>query len=243
MPVTTLIRTLIAIAAVLVVLSVASQLAVRAFDWHPERVIVQWVNLDRERNLPTTFQTLLFLGNALALAGIALLKRAAGDRWTRHWAGLSLIFLLLGWDEIAEIHERFIDPMRRLFDLQGILFFGWVVPGAIAALVVGTIYLRFVVALEPGFRNRIILAAILLLGGALGMELVGGWYYERIDQNTNMLYVTLTTIEESLEMAGLILFLSTLLYYFARILPSGRIEISGEPDRIWVDAVRSETNQ
>jgi hypothetical protein len=133
-PVALIIRVLVAAAIVLVILSYGGQIAVRAFDWHPERDIVQFFNLDRERNLPTTFSTLLFLGCSLSLAGIALLKRLAGDRWARHWALLSFIFVVLAWDEIAEIHERFIEPMRRAFDLQGLLFFGWIVPAGLCQL-------------------------------------------------------------------------------------------------------------
>lgn len=234
------IRLLIAIAALLVVLSVASQLALRAFDWHPERVIVQWVNLDRERNLPTTFQTLLFLGNSLTLAGIALLQRLESDRWWRHWLGLAILTALLGWDEITEIHERFIDPLRSAFAWDGLLFFGWIVPAAAAVVLVGIIYLRFLIALDPWLRNRLFAAALLFVGGALGMESVGGWYYDRIDQSTDMIYVTLTTIEESLEMAGLILLLSTLLSRFSALLASARITISGDPGRLHIEASKDE---
>lgn len=239
MPVVRLIRVLIAIAAVLVVLSVASQLAVRAFDWHPERVIVQWVNLDRERNLPTTFQASLFFGNALAFAAVALLRRLESDRWWRHWLGLAILTALLGWDEIAEIHERLIDPLRTAFGWGGLLFFGWVVPAAAAVVLVGFVYLRFLLALDPWLRKRFIIAAALLLGGALGMEAAGGWYYERIDQSTDMVYVMLTTIEESLEMSALILLLSTLLRYLATLLAKARIEISGEPGRVLIDAFQA----
>src|SRR5690606_2009222 len=154
-----------------VVLSFASQLALRAFDWHPERVIVQWVNLDRERNLPTTFQALLFLGNALALAGIALLRRLDADRWWRHWLGLAILAALLGWDEMAEIHARLIDPLRTAFGWGGFVFFGWVVPAAIAVVLVGIVYLRFLLALDPWLRKRFIIAAGFLIAGGLGMEM------------------------------------------------------------------------
>lgn len=237
-PISAIIRALVAFAILLVVLSYSGQLAVRAFDWHPERDIVQFFNLDRERNLPTTFQTLLFLGSAITLAGIAIMKRLDRDRWTRHWTLLALLFLLLAWDEIAEIHERFIEPMRRAFDLQGIFFFGWIVPAMLFVLVVGVAYLRFVLALEPTLRARVITAGVIFLSGALFMEGIGGWYYERIDQATDMIYVTMATVEETLEMAGLILFLYALLQYLSQILPGGRIVVSGEPGEILVDAQR-----
>ncbi len=219
----------------LVLLSVSAQIAVRLFDWHPERVIVQWVNLDRERNLPTTFQALLFFGNALAMAGIAMVQRLRGIHWWRHWLGLSAMTALLGWDEIIELHERFIDPLRSAFGFSGVLFFSWVVPAALLALIVALVYLRFLLALERWLQARILIAAGLLLGGAIGMEAVGGWYYERIDQSTDMVYVMLTTIEESLEMAALILLLATLLTHLSSMLETARISLTGEPGKLHVE--------
>ena len=238
--VATIIKLLAGIAVIFVVLSYSGQLAVRAFDWHPERDIVQFFNIDRERNLPTTFQALLFLGSALSLTGIAIMRRLEGDRWTRHWALLALVFLLLAWDEIVEIHERFIEPLRRAFDLQGIFFFGWIIPAGIAVLLLCAAYLRFMLALEHRTRNLLIAAAVLFLSGAIIMEGIGGWYYDRIDQATNMVYVSMATFEESLESAGLILFVYAMLSYLSRILPRGKIEISGEPGRIWVEAAQHE---
>lgn len=238
-PVATIVRVLIAFAVLLVILSYSGQLAVRAFDWHPERDIVHFFNLDRERNLPTTFQTLLFLGSTVTLAAIAVMARLTGDRWTRHWAFLSLLFALLAWDEIAEIHERFINPVRSVLDLGGIFFFAWIVPAIVFVLVVGLIYLRFVLALVRPLRERVIVAGAIFISGALVMEAIGGWYYESIDQATDMIYVTIATVEESLEMAGLILFLWALLCYLSSILPGRNITITGEPGSLYVDAERN----
>jgi hypothetical protein len=240
MTIATVMKLLIAVAIALAILSYSGQIAARAFDWHPERDIVSFFNMDRERNLPTTFQMLLFFSCAVSLAGITVVKRLTHDRWTRHWGLLSLVFLLLAWDEIAEIHERLIEPIRRAFDLQGLLFFGWIVPAGIAVLLFGLYYVRFVSSLEAGTRNLVILSGAVFLSGALVLEAIGGWYYERIDQNADMIYVSMATIEESLEMAGLILFLYALLRYLSAILPLGRIEIGGQPGRLWIDAVRNE---
>jgi hypothetical protein len=94
-----------------------------------------------------------------------------------------------------------------------------------------------VFALDRSTRNLIIASGVIFLTGALLFEAFGGWYYERIEQSTDMVYVTITTVEETLEIAGLILFLHTLLNYLSKMLPGGRIEVSGEPGTIWVGAV------
>lgn len=241
-PIAIFTRVLIVAAVGLVIVSYAGQLGVRAFDWHPERDIVSFFNVDRERNLPTSFQSAILLACAVGLAGIAVLKRFAGDRWTRHWGLLAVLFAGLAWDEITEVHERFIEPMRRVFDLQGIFFFGWVIPAGIVVALLGLAYLRFTLALEPATRTRFIVAGVLFLSGALILEGVGGWYYESIDQSTDMIYVTIATIEESLEMAGMILFLHAALTYLSALLPGTYLRLTGGAGQFQIDAVDAESS-
>jgi hypothetical protein len=57
-------------------------------------------------------------------------------------------------------------------------------------------------------------AAILYIGGAIGVELIGGRYAE-LHGEENWTYSMITTVEESLEMAGLIVFIWALLEYCA----------------------------
>jgi hypothetical protein len=42
-----------------------------------------------------------------------------------------VLFLLLAYDEAAQMHERLIPLGRALFGGQGVLYFAWVVFGAI----------------------------------------------------------------------------------------------------------------
>jgi hypothetical protein len=57
-------------------------------------------------------------------------------------------------------------------------------------------------------------AATLFLGGALGVELVGSRYAE-FHGGENLTYNIIATVEESLEMAGVIVFIYALLKYIA----------------------------
>lgn len=56
------------------------------------------------------------------------------------------------------------------------------------------------------------LAAAIYLGGAIGFELVGGQHVE-LHGEENLTYSVITTIEESLEISGLIFFIWALLKY------------------------------
>ena len=58
------------------------------------------------------------------------------------------------------------------------------------------------------------MAVTIYIGGAIGCELIGA-YYAEICGTQNMAYSMIVTVEESLEMAGLILFIWALLKYVA----------------------------
>jgi hypothetical protein len=59
-----------------------------------------------------------------------------------------------------------------------------------------------------------IISAVLYIGGSIGIELIGGKYAE-IYGFEDFSYTMIATLEESLEMAGLIVFIWGLLGYLA----------------------------
>ena len=59
-----------------------------------------------------------------------------------------------------------------------------------------------------------IIAGIIYLTGLLGIEMVGGYYHE-LHGKENLTYSLISTLEESLEMLGLILFIRALLDYLS----------------------------
>lgn len=178
------------------------------------------LDMDHEINVPTWFSSSLLLVCSLLLGTIALTKWSSGDRFSWHWALLALVFLLMSMDETANMHELLIVPIRRRLGLGGFLYFAWVIPGAIAVASMGLAYLKFLWNLDARTRWQFIYAGCVYVGGAMGMELVGGamadWYgFESIR------YITVMMAEEALEMLGLILFLTALLGYIDRNLGGG----------------------
>lgn len=225
-------RILIVVAAILVIISLTTQVMARQLDMDPNRFTLSFFNLDVERNVPTTFQALLLFGNAMLFAGIALLKWSTSNRWRWHWAILSAIFVLLTWDEIIEVHEHLIHIMRP-FGLSGIFYFAWIIPAAVAVAILGVAYLRFVLAMSNPPRNRIIIAGVIYLTAIFPFEAIGGWYFERMGEQVNIQYVLLTTVEETLEMVALIVLLHALARYLGALLALASIEVHGDPDHFW----------
>ena len=213
-------RVLLLVTAVLVVLSTAGQATVYYLPDFPLRdSIANLLYVDKEQNLPTLYSSLMFLVAALLSGVIADILRRADRAYVRHWAVLSLLFVLMAVDEFASLHERSIGPLRELLSIEGgPFFFAWVVPGAALVAVIGIAFLRFLMHLPRPTRRRLLAAGILFLSGAIGLELVGG-SYSAVHGQLNMSYVLIATVEETLEMVGAAVLLYGLLAYIAVTFP------------------------
>lgn len=174
------------------------------------------LSLDYEANIPSFFSALLLIIAALLLALIAALAGQLKKPDRSKWAILSIGFLVMAVDETASIHERFIHPIRALLGNEslGIFYYAWIIPGIVLVLALGLFFLGFVLRLPSATRLTIIIAATLYLAGAMAVEMIGGAYDEAYG-DANLTYAMISALEESLEMAGLIVFLYALLGYIA----------------------------
>jgi hypothetical protein len=172
-------------------------------------------SLDKEANVPSWFSSALLLTAAAVLALVALDALARNAYWGRHWAGLSLVFVVLSLDETAEIHERIGSWLRAHLHLHGPLHYAGVVPALALALFVGVAYVRFLRALPRLTRLGILVAAGVYIFGAAGVEAASGWWAEGHGSRSTA-FLLVSTIEENLEMIGTTLFILVLLSYLAR---------------------------
>ncbi|WP_266205376.1 hypothetical protein [Pontibacter kalidii] len=199
-------------AAILVVLNTVAILCKYLTD-HPNAWgIIPQFELDNERNVPTYFSSFILLLASVLLFTIAALKQRRKDKYTWHWRLLAIVFLYMSVDESAGIHEMLIYPLRDNFNMGGIFYFSWVIVGGLLVLGLGVYYLRFLFSLEPKLRNGLMLAGAIYVSGALGVELFGGYYADTYGLD-NLAYAMITTVEETLEIVG-ILFLLTALYSY-----------------------------
>jgi hypothetical protein len=168
---------------------------------------------DDEANIATWFSSTVMLGCAAFLAYIG--HRAPSGWWRRRWWALAVILLVMSIDETAQLHEMSIECMRGIFGSYGPLHFAWVVPGAAFAATVAIVFFRFLKRLPNPTRWLFVLAGLTYVSGALGMEMIDGWYAGKHGV-ANLGYAYLTVIEEGLENAGLILFTYSLCSYVHR---------------------------
>lgn len=206
-------------ASLLVLAGVTTGIAVlRLPDFTGRDVLAPLMDLRAESSVPATFSALILLVAGLLFWVISVGKYATRDRFATTWGGLSLLFFYLALDENTQIHERASAITQRTFQTDGLLFYAWVIPYAILALIIGLALLRFLAHLPARIRLPLLLSGAMYLGGALGFELLEGQTAsaDAIDQ---MRLVWLTSIEEALEMFAVIILIWTLLEYIRTQMP------------------------
>ncbi|WP_315789210.1 hypothetical protein [Fischerella sp. JS2] len=182
---------------------------------YPLRDILKWLfNVDQETNIPSLYSAASLLFCSILLATISKVKKIARNSDYRSWAGLSIIFVYLSLDEFISIHEILILPLRNALNTRGFLYFSWVIVGAIFVLLFLLRFWRFIFTLPKKTRHLFLIAGAIYVAGAIGIEMVGG-YYANYYTETNMIYALITTVEEVLEMIGIVVFIYALLSYIS----------------------------
>lgn len=176
--------------------------------------LIQMFNLEREANVPTWFSSVLLL------ACSALTFRTAGlspERpFRRHWAALSLVFLYLSADETAQIHETLNPFLRAAMGRIGIGV-PWDLVSLLLVAVVGVAFWRFLWHLPPRVRWVSVASAVLFVLGGAGIEVVGLTFFPNSYHGGTLAAAMVAAFEESLEMGGVLLFLSILVGYENRV--------------------------
>jgi hypothetical protein len=119
---------------------------------------------------------------------------------------LAVAFGYLSIDEMTEVHEQAITPLKQLFALDGVLSFSWIVLAVPLTAVFGLLMVGYLRALPRRFRRAFLLAGALYVGGAAGVEMIGALLWSRGDLISTA-YVLSVTVEEGLEMVSIVIFL------------------------------------
>jgi hypothetical protein len=210
-----IVRVLATMVLLLVLANIAAQLTKYLTGHDSLYGLVGLFDFDNEHNIPSYFSAALLLFAALLLGVITNLKKKSGAPHGLSWTILSFAFLYMAVDEATVIHERMLDRLTRelLGDPTiGIFHFAWVIPGIVVVFFFALLFLKFFLHLPQTTKSVVLLAATLFIGGAIGFELIGG-QYASLHGRKNLTYSMLATVEESMEMAGVIVFIYALLKY------------------------------
>lgn len=187
---------------------------------------VPFFYLDQEVGITTFFHVSILFMASVPLWFIYLLKKAQLDTYSTRWAILSIGFMLISYDLATGLHRKLTPIMHSLMGssksllLQatinlGIFRYAWVLPYIIIAASCCIYFLKFWLNLPKKTRTNFFVSAVLLLSGALGLELIEG-SYTAIHGEENFVYGgILVTIDKSLQMSGIIYFIYGQLEYIA----------------------------
>jgi hypothetical protein len=171
-----------------------------------------WV--DGEANIPAWFSSTLLLLCSALLAVIGSAQRHRPGR-VFPWLFLAVVFAFLSLDEVAQLHELAIRPLRERLETTGYLYYPWILPAGLGVSTLAAGYSGFLIALPGRTRWLFVLAGGLYIGGALGVEAISGrqaWLHGE----QSLAYHLIVTLEELLEMSGLVVFVYALLDYLER---------------------------
>lgn len=169
-------------------------------------------DLGLENSIPTAFAC----GNLLIASGLAFFlfrhNKSLGEPKAFYWMILSLLFLILGTDEVAGIHER----VSKLQEYTGRVFpvtedYAWLPYGVAFVCVVFVFFLPFLRQLKPHTAILMILSGAIFVAGAVGFEFLNGWllFRESIDSEDLIFYI-IKLFEEGFELYAIALFNCTL---------------------------------
>ncbi len=241
-------RFLLTVLTALLGLHLISVFAHVVLGWKMEAYTVLF-DMDLESNLPTYFNSMLFF---LAAMLMYVKGRGREGRLRRGWYTVAAVCAFLGVDEGSQIHEKFMFFTLRLINHGqvtgsfGWLYYAWVIPYGLAAVLLGLILFRWFLALEARIRNGLIASGVLYVFGAVFMEMFSGKIAEHLDPaaisaerlahlpceiyetGTCHLYldpgyIAAYTVEETCEMAALIFCIHVILRSLER--RSARVEV------------------
>ena len=164
-----------------------------------------------EKNAPSIFSTaLLFLAGVILLWLSQIQKRLTGA--FKMWMGLGLVFLFLAADELLRIHEKLNGVFKDL-EIAETITYVWTIPYAIAGIVLLLMISKPLLQLPRDTFVRFAVAGFIFVFGAMGLELLAGSLIANAEAGYQASWelAVLSTIEESLEMIGVILFIAALL--------------------------------
>ena len=200
----------------LVAITVVEILDVAALTYESD--VIQLVNFDYERNLPTWNQ-----GTMVAICGVLLLligtehRQNGRMRDSAHWVFLAATFFGISLDEALAVHEQWMIPVRSAFGISsGLLYFAWVIPAGAFLTLLAISLVPFLRSLPTETRRQFLAAGTIFVGGAIGFEMIAGAYVSRDGGGDTVFYKLLATVEELLEMVGIIAFLRAILISMAR---------------------------
>lgn len=196
-----------------------------------------------ERSVPTAWSVGLLLG----IAGLAALTaRLHLRRRLDHvgaWSLFSALFLLFAADDYLSVHEQVAVPLRRMIGstAPGLFHYAWVIPALLVGVVAIVSFRRFAALLPVSIKRQFIVAGVLLLGSAIGLEMVLGMFNPTKQAGAgvtdrDVLFLLVANVRQGLKLVSESLLLVVVLEYLFTLtdrvaIALTRLGPSADPDQ------------
>jgi len=170
------------------------------------------IDFNKEHNWPTAFATLNLGFAAYLLIYIGQARFTVTRR--AQWYALGGIFVFLACDEYLVIHDGLTGRLHALRQYSDFLHHAWVVPYAVLLIVFAIGFTKFFFSLPLRFRFLFGISGVVFVTGALGLEILGAPLAKNFGGDDPR-YLMYSTLEETLEFAGILIFTYSLLAYIA----------------------------
>jgi hypothetical protein len=198
--------------------------------------IAEWLDVNREGSIPTWYATVTLMACAVMLGIIALEAFRRRRPYPFHWAALAVAFALLSLEEILGIHSEATRVLRSIVSItEGpgyALALGAVLIVGLAIVVV--VFGRFYLHLPARWRWWFTIATVIYLTGVFASDAVGD-YLISASGEASLAYIIVLTVEEALEMIGVLIFIVMLLEYVRTFVGGVSFEVRDPADVVAAD--------
>jgi hypothetical protein len=198
--------------------------------------ITDWLDVNAEASVPTWYAAITLMACAVMLAVIAIDARARRRPYPLHWAALAVIFGFLSLEEILGIHSQATKVLRSIVSItEGpgyILALGGI--GLVVLGLLAVVFGRFYLHLPPRWRWWFTAAAVIYLIGVFASDAVGD-YLRTASGDSTLPYIVVLTLEEALEMIGVLIFIVMLLEYIRSFVGPFSFEVREPSERTATD--------
>jgi hypothetical protein len=189
--------------------------------------IAEWVDVNAEASIPTWYATITLMACSVMAAVIAVTARVRGRPYPLQWALVSVGFALLSLEEILGVHSQATKVLRSVVSItEG---FGYVLVlgaiGLVGLAILAVVFGRFFMDLPSRWRRWFTIGAVIYLIGVFASDLVGDYLFTATEGETSLLYESVLTVEEALEMTGVLIFIVLLLEYIRVFVGPLAIEV------------------
>ena len=179
---------------------------------HRDYAVAAQFYFDRRLNVPFFFSLLLSIVNFVVLLFIVRSKSHSRSE-NMFWFTLALTFFLFTLDEAFYIHQHFkMSTFGRIasYDRASWSHYLWVIPYAVVFGSLILVMIKYAGFIDARIRRELIVAAIVFLSGAVGMEALGT-YYAVLHPRGDIYLFLIKSVEGTLQMSGAVMFLNVFL--------------------------------